>query len=91
MPQQVKERSHFFIYLDAAYSFWPDLPCSFNLGPEYHERYKDRTVYGSDFPDVILPREGEIDGLLRLDLSEEFYENVFYANGMRFLSEICPV
>ena len=79
------------LYLDTAYSFWPDLPFSFNLGPEYLERYRDRIVYGSDFPNVFLPREGEIDGLLRLELSEEFYENVFYINGMRLLSDICPV
>ena len=78
------------IYLETAYSFWPNMPFAFNLGPEYLEKYKDRILYGSDFPNVILPREGEIDYLLSLDLSEEFYEKVFYSNAMKLLSEICP-
>ncbi len=79
------------IYLDTAYSFWPDMPFTFNLGPEYLERHKDRILYGSDFPNVILPREGEIDYLLSLDLSDDFYDKVFYVNGMRLLAETCPV
>jgi len=78
------------IYLDTAYSFWPGLPFTFNLGPEYLERYRDRILYGSDFPNMILPREREIDYLLGLDLSDDFYDNVFYANGMRLLAETCP-
>jgi hypothetical protein len=40
------------IYLDTSYSFWPSMPFTFNLG--------------SDFPNVILPREGEINYLLFL-------------------------
>lgn len=75
------------LYLDTAYSFWPGLPFTFNLDPAYLEKHKDRILYGSDFPNVILPREGEIDYLLSLDLSNEFYEKVFYANGMRLLTE----
>jgi hypothetical protein len=77
------------LYLDTAYSFWPGMPFTFNLGPEYLEKYKDRIVYGSDFPNVILPREGEIEGLLKLGLSEEFYDKVFFTNGMKLLSETC--
>lgn len=78
------------IYMDTAYSFWPGLPFTFNLGKAYLEKYKHRILYGSDFPNVILPREGEIDYLLSLELSEVFYEQVFYANAMRLLEEICP-
>ena len=78
------------IYLDTAYSFWPGMPFTFNLGPEYLERHKDRILYGSDFPNVILPREGEIDYLLGLDLSDDFYDKIFYTNGMRLLAETCP-
>jgi len=78
------------IYLDTAYSFWPGLPFTFNLGLEYLERHKTRILYGSDFPNVILPREGEIDYLLSLDLSDDFYDKVLYANGMRLLAETCP-
>lgn len=79
------------IYFDTAYSFWPNLPFTFNLGSEYLEKYKDNIVYGSDFPNVILPREGEIDYLLSLDLSQDFYDQVFYANGMKLLAATCPV
>jgi predicted TIM-barrel fold metal-dependent hydrolase len=78
------------IYLDTAFTFWPGLPFSFNLGKELLEKYKDRILYGSDFPNVILPREGEIEHLLSLDLSDDFYEKVFFKNGMELLSQICP-
>ncbi|KJS32410.1 MAG: hypothetical protein VR64_06665 [Desulfatitalea sp. BRH_c12] len=78
------------LYLDTAYSFWPGLPFTFNLDPSYLEKYKSRIVYGSDFPHVILPRRGEIDYLRGLDLSDAFYEQVFYANGLRLLNQACP-
>jgi uncharacterized protein len=82
--------AHPQIYLDTAFTFWPNLPFTFNLGPDYLEKYQDHIVYGSDFPNIILPREGEIDTLLGLDLSEEFYQKIFYANGLKLLAEACP-
>lgn len=78
------------IYLDTAYSFWPNLPFTFNLGTEYLEKYQDHILYGSDFPNVILPRRAEIDYLLSLDLPDAFYRKVFYDNGQRLLAETCP-
>ncbi|MCP4750612.1 MAG: amidohydrolase family protein [Proteobacteria bacterium] len=78
------------IYLDTAYTFWPNLPFSFNLGKETLEKYKDKILYGSDFPNLFLPREGEIEYLSELDLSDEFYEKVFFKNGAKLLSQICP-
>ena len=78
------------LYLDTAYTFWPGLPFTFNLAPTLLEKYKHRILYGSDFPNVILPREGEIDYLLSLDLSREFYERVFYANAVQLLDAVCP-
>ena len=78
------------LYLDTSYSFWPGLPFTFNLDPVHLEKHKDRILYGSDFPNVILPREGEIDNLVRLNLSAAFYERVFKTNAMRLLREICP-
>jgi len=78
------------LYLDTAYTFWPGTPFSFNLDTAYLETYKDRILYGSDFPNVILPRQGEIDHLLSLDLSQAFYDRVFYTNGMTLLDETCP-
>lgn len=79
------------LYLDTAYSFWPGLPFTFDLGPDRLENYKDRILYGSDFPNVILPRRGEIEYLLNLNLSDEFYRKVFCDNAMRLLSETCKL
>ena len=79
------------IYFDTAYSFWPNLPFTFNLGADYLEKYKNNILYGSDFPNVILPREGEINYLLSLDLSEDFYEKIFFKNGMQLIAETCPI
>ena len=77
------------LYLDTSYSFWPQIPEGYNLGSEYLEKYKDRIVYGSDFPNVILPREDEITGLLQYDLSQEFYDKVFYENGINLINRSC--
>ncbi len=79
------------LYLDTAYSFWPDLPFTFNLDKAYLERYQDRILYGSDFPHLILPRRGEIEYLSRLGLSDDFYRKVFYDNAKRLIDEVCPV
>jgi predicted TIM-barrel fold metal-dependent hydrolase len=57
----------------------------FNLGDDFLETHKERILYGSDFPNVILPREEEIDTLLGLGLSQEFYDAVFRDNGLRLL------
>lgn len=73
------------IYLDTSFTFFPDTPFSFDLDAGYLERYKDRIVYGSDFPNLMFPREVEIDHLLNLDLSQEFYDRVFLENGMHIL------
>jgi predicted TIM-barrel fold metal-dependent hydrolase len=77
------------LYLDTAYCFWADMPGGFNLGNEYLEKHRDRILYGSDFPNIILPREGEIEGLLALDLSREFYDRVFRENGRQLIRSVC--
>jgi uncharacterized protein len=77
------------LYMDTAFSFWPNLPFTFNLGPAYLEKYQDRILYGSDFPNVILPREGEIEHLLSFGLPETVYHKIFYANGRKLLGETC--
>jgi len=75
------------IYLDTAYAFLPEeFENTFNLDPCYLEKYKDRILYGSDFPNLIAPRESEIDRLLRYDLSQDFYRKVFYENGMTLIN-----
>jgi len=80
--------NHPNLYLDTAYTFW-NVPGSFDLGNEYLERHRDRILYGSDFPNVILPREDEIKGLLERDLSQDFYDRVFYRNGISLLEKVC--
>jgi len=77
--------AHPRLCLDTAFAFLPRLGNSFNLGAGFLERYKDRILYGSDFPNIILPRESEIDTLLGYGLSEEFYRRVFDQNGRRLI------
>ncbi len=77
------------LYLDTAYSFWPQISEGYNLGSEYLEKYQSRILYGSDFPNVILPREDEITGLLQYELSQEFYNKIFYENAIKLINKSC--
>ncbi len=76
------------LYLDTAFTFYPDQPGSFNLDPCCLERYQTRIVYGSDFPNLILPREMELDCLLGYHLPQTFYDSVFRSNARRILEGI---
>lgn len=76
------------VYLDTAFTFYPGIPGAFNLSPDYLERFQDRIVYGSDFPNLILPREMELDCLLGYNLSQAFYDCVFRDNALRILEGI---
>lgn len=76
------------LYLDTSYTFWPGQPFTFDLDTDYLEKYQDRILYGSDFPDVILSRRGEIEHLVSLNLSDAFYKKVFYTNGKQLLMDI---
>jgi predicted TIM-barrel fold metal-dependent hydrolase len=69
------------LYFDTSFSFLPQAFAMFNLDKKCLEEYKHRIVYGSDFPNIIYPREEEIDCLLSLGLSKEFYQNIFWDNG----------
>ncbi len=75
------------IYLDTAFSFIPRLGPMFDLGNDFLETNRERILYGSDFPNVIFPREDEIDTLVGLDLSQSFYDSVFRDNGLRLIRE----
>ena len=57
----------------------------FDLGAAFLERHRGRILYGSDFPNILFPREDEIDTLLGLNLSQEFYDAVFRDNGLRLI------
>jgi hypothetical protein len=59
----------------------PHTPYIFDLGNDCLEKHKDRILYGSDFPNLIHCWEDEIDYLLHLGLSPDFYTKVFHDNG----------
>lgn len=76
------------LYLDTAYAFIPQLGCMFNLGNDFLERHQDRILYGSDFPNIIFPREAEIDTLLGFQLSQAFYDKIFRDNGLSLITQV---
>jgi predicted TIM-barrel fold metal-dependent hydrolase len=78
------------LYLDTAFSFFKEQQGlgGFNLGAESLEKHKDRIVYGSDFPNLILPRESELETLDAFNLSREFYQKVFFDNANHLIASI---
>ncbi len=74
------------IYMDTAFTFLSISPVMSAISTEDLENAKDRIVYGSDFPNLILPREEELRFLSGLDLSDEFYSRVFFENGLRLIN-----
>lgn len=73
------------LYMDTSFSFLPQLGAMFDLGSDFLEENRSRILYGSDFPNVLFPREAEIDTLLELGLSEEFYRRVFSENARELI------
>jgi len=73
------------IFLDTAFAFVPGLGAVCDLGAEFLEKHRERILYGSDFPNILFPREAEIDALLGLNLSQSFYDSVFRDNGLRLV------
>ena len=74
---------HHGLLMDTAFAFLPRLGAVCDLDAEFMERHRGRILYGSDFPNVLFPREEEIDTLLGLNLSLDFYDAVFSGNGLR--------
>lgn len=79
--------AHPDIFLDTAFAFLPGLGSVCDLEAEFLEKHRERILYGSDFPNVLFPREEEIDALLSLDLSQKFYDAVFRDNGLRLIGQ----
>jgi predicted TIM-barrel fold metal-dependent hydrolase len=75
------------LMMDTAFAFLPNLGFMFNLGQGFLERHRERILYGSDFPNILFPREDEIDALLGFDLSQEFTDAAFRDNGLRLIRE----
>ena len=76
------------LYLDTAFCFMSPPYAGYNLGPDYLEKYKSRILYGSDYPNLIMPREDEIENLLKMNLSQEFYDSIFYNNGAALINSL---
>ncbi len=78
------------LYLDTAFAFFKEQQGhgGFNLGNAPLEKHQDRILYGSDFPNLILPRESEIETLLQYNLSQEFYDKVFFYNGIGLINSL---
>ncbi len=75
------------LVLDTSFTFFNSMDSGFNLDPGIMEQNKNQLVYGSDFPNIIIPREEEIEKLLSYNLSDEFYEKLFFENGMRLIQQ----
>ncbi len=75
------------LFLDTAFTFYKSMDSGFNLPPSSMEQNKDQLVYGSDFPNLIFPREEEIEVLQSYNLSEEFYQKLFFDNGLRLVKQ----
>jgi len=78
---------HPSLYMDTSFSFFKEFQGKggFDLGGEALESHRDRILYGSDFPNLILPRESELETLLSYGLSPECYERIFYRNGAELI------
>ena len=81
---------HPALYLDTSFAFFKEQQGTggFDLGCESLERYQDRILYGSDFPNLMLPIDSERETLAGYDLPPEFYQKVFHENGNRLISSI---
>jgi hypothetical protein len=76
------------LYLDTAFCFLPPPYEGYSLGPDYLEKYKSRILYGSDYPNLITPREAEVENLMKMDLSQEFYDKIFHDNGLALIRSL---
>ena len=78
------------LYLDTAFAFFREFQSKggFDLGNDALEQHRDRILYGSDFPNLILPRESEIETLAGYGLTKEFYDRVFYRNAQGLIDSI---
>jgi len=78
------------LLLDTAFVFFQGNKNSsgFPLGPDALYKNRDRILYGSDFPNLVLSRNSEIAGLLEYDLPQDFYDAIFFNNAQRIIQQI---
>ena len=73
------------LFLDTAFCFLPGKFRMYTLGPGPLEQYRDRLLYGSDFPNIFSHCDEEVAALEAMGLSDEFYRKVFRDNGEALL------
>jgi predicted TIM-barrel fold metal-dependent hydrolase len=78
------------LYLDTTMAFGPAMQAlnSTPWQPETIERYANRILFGSDFPNLPYDYEAERQGLLNLDLTREAYEQIFHRNAETLLASV---
>lgn len=78
------------LYLDTTMIYIPE-----NIFPERVAKrpnseelisYQDRILFGTDFPNIPYEYTLSTKGLLGLDLSKSFYENIFFNNAKRLFN-----
>ncbi|MBU1671068.1 MAG: amidohydrolase family protein [Actinobacteria bacterium] len=88
------------LYLDTAVSFiapavvaeqvargrFPPLPIPHEFDPEVLLEFSERILFGTDYPHFPYEYEDCMDGILALDLGEEFERKVFHENARGLLS-----
>ncbi|HON63161.1 MAG TPA: amidohydrolase family protein [Desulfomonilia bacterium] len=73
------------IHLDTSYCFLPGSFRMFRMEKSVLESLKGRLLYGSDFPNLFHHRREELNALLGMELSQEFYDRVFRDNALDLL------
>jgi len=54
-------------------------------GPAFFQRYQDRVLFGTDFPNIPYTYEEQIESLKRLNLGAEIEQKIFRGNAERLL------
>jgi predicted TIM-barrel fold metal-dependent hydrolase len=78
------------LLLDTAFAFIPRLGSMCDISQVRMEELGGRILYGSDFPNLLFPREDEIEQLLSLGLSQDFYRRIFRGNAQDLIRRTCP-
>lgn len=81
-PNLMLDTTMIFVETDVFDSKWP-LPIE-RLLP-----YKDRILFGSDFPNIPYDYKESVNGLLRTGLGDDFFRAVFRDNAVRILGKDC--
>ncbi|GAW94392.1 amidohydrolase family protein [Calderihabitans maritimus] len=74
------------IYLDTAYVFGnPELPLRVNRMEEILHTYRERIIFGSDFPIMEFHPLSSVKALLDLKLPDEIYRQIFRENARQLV------